>query len=86
MILTLVMAFSATILTVGLKANQNLSVHYGRYALILPSSMMLGAVDYFMINTIVASSPWIIVATGLGGAVGCILAMNFDKWWRKRYE
>lgn len=84
--ISLVAAFVATSLSVALKANQNLTVLYRRYALILPTSLGLGLLDYFIINTIVTQGMVVAIATGLGGGAGILLVIVFDRYWRRTHE
>lgn len=81
----LLLAFLATWVSVGLKATQNLSVFHSRWLHIPPTSLMLAVVDYYIINLIVTSSPWVIAATALGGAAGCWCSILFNNHWKKRH-
>lgn len=79
----LVAAYLVSVLYVGLRSTQQLNVVHNRYGLLIPTSMGMAVADYYIINTIVSQSPWVILAFGLGGATGCAISMKLHANWRK---
>lgn len=77
-------AFSISLLYVGLRSTQQINVTSKRYAWIPPISMLMALADFYMINLIVDSTLPIAVAIGLGGAAGaCTSVYLVDKHFSK---
>lgn len=75
-----VLSACITALYVACRAFQQLNVIHGCYARILPTSLAMGVGDVALILLMVkADTLWIGVANGLGGAVGCIAAMQLHQ-------
>lgn len=77
------MAFLVSVLYVGLRSTQQLNVVRERYSMLLPTSLGMAVADYYIINTVVSSTPWVILSFGFGGALGCFIGMKIDKRLRK---
>jgi hypothetical protein len=69
------LAFLASYIFVGLKSAQQLSVVHQKYLMILPTSLMLAATEFYVITTVAASGyGWIVLAIGTGAGLGSITA------------
>lgn len=77
-------AYVTTAVAVGFKALQQLNVHHRRYSWLWGTSMAMAVTDYYIVHMYVSNGPYIIIASGLGGASGCALSMMFDTKWRNR--
>ncbi len=86
MILKLIGSYLVSVLYVGLRSTQQLNVVHGRYKWLVPTSMGMAVADYYIINTIVAQTPWVILAFGLGGATGCAISMKWNASFLKQKE
>lgn len=79
--MTYLVLFFSALLYVALRAFQQRNVTMDNYGLVVPTSMLMSAVDaYLMIN--VVKNGWsipLVIAVGLGGGIGCIFAMKFHK-------
>jgi hypothetical protein len=76
-------AFAISFSLVGLKAMQQLNVMHHKVLWIMPVSLGLGLAEVLIIGMAVENGLWIALPIGLGGGLGCILAMNLHKMWRK---
>jgi hypothetical protein len=72
-------AFSASLVYVFLRAFQQQTVIQGRYWLVAPVSMAMGWCDVYLIFHIAKTGGWIWLATGTGGAIGCMTAMYLHR-------
>jgi len=78
-------AFSISMLYVGLRSTQQISVTNKRYAWIPPVSMLMAISDFYMINLIVDSTMSIALAIGLGGASGaCTSVFLIDRHFKRK--
>lgn len=78
----------ATALHIGLKSTQQLNVMHHRVWWVPPTSLCLASVEVYVVAR-VARSGWgleVVLPVALGGATGCILAMEWHRRARKRKE
>lgn len=69
-----------TFVYVGLRAFQQLNVVHGNYLLIVPTSVFMSIGDVAIVMLIVkADTLWMGVTNGIGGGLGCIVAMYASK-------
>lgn len=65
-----------TFVYVGLRAFQQLNVVNGNYAMVLPTSIFMSVGDVLLVLFIVKADSWTIgITNGIGGGLGCCLAM-----------
>lgn len=70
-----VTAFLSSMVYIGLKSAQQLNVVHKAYWWIIPTSLAMATCEVYIIATIAKSGlGWLIVAVGLGGGIGSILA------------
>ncbi|MDY0087111.1 MAG: hypothetical protein RBS78_00935 [Coriobacteriia bacterium] len=84
--MSLFIAYLISVLYVGLRATQQLNVVHDRYKLVLPTSLLMAVADYYIINAVVSQSPWVILSFGLGGATGCCISMQVNKFIKRRKD
>jgi hypothetical protein len=73
-----------TFVYVFLRAFQQLNVVNGHYWRVPMTSVAMGIGDVLLVVFIVKSDTlWIGVTNGIGGALGCMLAMYVSSKWRK---
>lgn len=72
-------AFFTSLIYVFLRAFQQQTVVSGRYWLVTPVSMAMGWCDVFLIVHIAKTGGWIWLATGAGGAIGCMAGMYLHR-------
>lgn len=82
--MNLIAAFFTAAIYVGLRSYQQLNVVHLNYKLVPPISMAMAAADYFLIHTIVSSTPIVVIACGLGGAAGCMISMYVESKVNKK--
>lgn len=73
--------FSSSVLYVGLRSLQQRNVTNDNYIWVVPTSCGMAAVDAFLMLNVVKQG-WsipLVLSVGLGGALGCIMAMLFHK-------
>jgi hypothetical protein len=75
-------AFAVSFSLVGLKALQQLNVFHHKVLWIMPVSLGLGLAEVLVIGLAVENGLWIALPIGVGGGLGCILAMKLHKRWR----
>ena len=71
-------AFLASWIYVFTRSFQQLNVMQARYWFILPTSLVMGTLDVFLIGRVAARGefdPWLCLAFGLGGGVGSMIAV-----------
>lgn len=85
MIGKLILVFFASLAFVGLKASQNLVVVAAKYWAIMPLSLMIEVAGVYYIASVAhLGFDWrLILASGLGAGVGCMIATWFH-YRRKR--
>jgi hypothetical protein len=77
--------FIVNVAYIWLKAFQQLNVVHHKLAWVAPTSLLMGACEVFAIATIAATQNyWYFIPVGLGGGLGCILAMLTHKYIRDR--
>ena len=70
------MAFLASATYVGLKAFQQLNVVHEKWAWVIQISFLMQVCEVFLVVQVSrAGFGWIVLATGAGSAVGCVVAM-----------
>lgn len=74
-----VSAFLTSTLYVFLRAFQQQTVIRGNYLLVTPVSMAMGWCDVYLIFHIARTGGWIWLATGIGGALGCMAGMYLHR-------
>jgi len=70
--------FCCTGLYAGVRSFQQINVQHSRYALIVPTSIVMGALDVFLIvkaATNGAAHPMLFLAYGIGGGIGSCIAV-----------
>lgn len=72
-------AFFAALVYVFLRAFQQQTVVRGLYWLVTPVSMGMGWCDVYLIYHISRTGGAIWIATGSGGAIGCMVAMYLHR-------
>lgn len=77
-------AFLASTVYVFLRAFQQQSVVRGNYWLVTPASMAMGWCDVYLIFHIAKTGGWIWLATGAGGALGCMAGMYLHRRYFNR--
>jgi hypothetical protein len=83
--LTYLLAFAASFAFIFLKAFQQLNVVHRQYVLVIPTSMMMSACEVAVIYLVAKQGwGWLVLATGLGGGLGCVGAMFLHKFTQKR--
>lgn len=83
---TLIAAFVASFLFVGLKSAQQLNVVHDQYALVIPTSMLMAACEVYVVAN-VASAGWhwpLVLSVGFGSGLGCVASMLLHKRMRAR--
>lgn len=80
------LGFFCNITYIGLKAFQQLNVVHDKYLWVLPLSLSMALCETFTTKLIIANSFWIFIPLGLGGGIGCILAMLLHKFMRKEND
>ena len=84
MILNLIIAMLAAATAVSLKAFQQLNVINRNTKIIPIVSFGLAAADVLLVSRIVSDGSISIIPMGIGGAIGCLLAIKlFDKIYKK---
>lgn len=79
------LAFAATFGFVFIKAFQQLNVVHSQYLLVFPTSMAMSACEVAVIYLVARQGwGWIVLFTGAGGGLGCIVAMLVHKHTRRR--
>jgi len=84
--MTMMAAFMASFLFIGLKAFQQRQVVHDEYMLIVPTSMLMAACEVFVVHNI-AIKGWsfgLVFAVGLGSGLGCLSAMLVHRRFRLR--
>lgn len=71
--------FLASLVYVFLKASQQINVVKGHYWRVPFISFCMAACEVLSITLIVSTSYWAILPLGLGGSIGCWLAMRVNK-------
>lgn len=83
MLSNLVGAFAATGLFVFTKAFQQLNIHYDKYLLVWPFSVLLSifeaGVIVYLYDAVKEGSPLVVLSSGIGGGLGSIIAMLLHK-------
>jgi len=76
-------AFAASFIFIFLKAFQQLNVVHKQYLLVVPTSMAMSTCEVAVIYLVAKQGwGWIVLATGLGGGLGCVLAMYLHSFTR----
>lgn len=81
-----VLLFFASLLYVGLRSFQQRNVTNDNYAWVVPTSICMAAVDASLMISIVKNG-WsipLVLSVGIGGGLGCIVAMLFHKHYVMR--
>ena len=79
--------FFATLVYVGIKAAQQHNVLKYRYLIVWPFSFIMAAMEYYVIAVVaVTLNPLMIVAAGLGGAIGSNVAMYLNQHYLRGYQ
>lgn len=71
-------AFGISMTYIYLKAWQQINVMKERYRWVMPVSFAMAICEVSVIGLVVAKSFWMFVPIGLGGGIGCMLAMKFN--------
>jgi len=71
-----VLVFLASFMFVMVKAFQQLNVQHDKFAWVVPTSMTMAVCEVFVIANIAHNGwGWIVIPTGLGSGLGCVVAM-----------
>ena len=73
--------FLASLVFIFLKAAQQRNVAFDNYAWVIPTSVLMAAVEVIVITN-VARQGWhlpLVLSVGLGAGIGAVLAMLFHK-------
>ncbi len=82
--MTYALAFLASFAFIFLKAFQQLNVVHKQYLLVVPTSMAMSACEIGVVAMVIhAGWGWLVVFTGLGGGLGCVVAMRLHTFTRK---
>lgn len=73
------LGFGCNIAYIGLKAFQQLNVVHEKYVWVVPISLSMAFCETFTTKLIVENSMWVFLPLGLGGGLGCIMAMLLHK-------
>lgn len=74
--ITNLIAFAASFVFIFLKAFQQLNVVHRQYLLVIPTSMAMSVCEIGIVALVVKQGwGWIVLFTGLGGGLGCVVAM-----------
>jgi hypothetical protein len=76
-----VFLFLSSLLYVGLRSFQQRNVTNDNYGWVVPTSVCMAAVDAALMLTVVKQG-WslpLVLSVGIGGGIGCIVAMKFHK-------
>lgn len=85
MIATYAIAFLASFIFIFLKAFQQLNVVHRQFLLVVPTSMAMATCEVAVIALVARQGwGWIVFFTGLGGGLGCVVAMYFHTFTQKR--
>jgi len=68
-------AFGVSYAYIYLKAWQQINVIHKRYTWVVPVSFMLALCEVTTIGLVVHTSFWLFIPIGVGGGLGCIMAM-----------
>jgi hypothetical protein len=82
------LAFAASFLFVLLKALQQLNVVHHKVWWVMPTSFGMATTEVFVIANVANMGwGWIVIPIGLGGGMGCIVAMHLHQFLRNnRYK
>jgi hypothetical protein len=79
------LAFCASFIFIFLKAFQQLNVVHRQYLLVIPTSMAMSVCEIGVVALVVKQGwGWIVLFTGLGGGLGCVVAMYFHTFTQRR--
>lgn len=83
--MTYALAFAASFIFIFLKAFQQLNVVHRQYLMVIPTSMLMSACEIGVVALVVKTGwGWLVIFTGLGGGLGCVLAMSLHKFTMKK--
>lgn len=71
-------AFAVSFVYIYLKAWQQINVMKERYRWVMPVSFGMAICEVSVIGLVVAKSFWMFIPIGLGGGIGCIMAMKWN--------
>lgn len=78
-------AFCASFIFIFLKAFQQLNVVHRQFLLVVPTSMLMSVCEIGVVALVIKQGwGWIVVFTGFGGGLGCIVAMHLHTFTQKR--
>ena len=78
--MTYLLAFAASFVFVLLKAMQQLNVVHHQLWWVMPTSMSMAVCEVFVVaNVAHLGWGWIVLPVGLGGGLGCVVAMVAHK-------
>lgn len=82
--ITYATAFAASFIFIFLKAFQQLNVVHKQYLLVVPTSIAMSTCEVLVIWLVAKQGwGWIVLFTGGGGGLGCVLAMWLHKFTNK---
>jgi hypothetical protein len=82
---TYLLAFAASFVFIFLKAFQQLNVVHRQYLLVIPTSMLMSVCEIGVVALVIKQGwGWIVLFTGLGGGVGCVLAMFIHSFTKRK--
>lgn len=71
--ISLILAFVTSYLSIGLRSWQQLNVFHRKYWWIVPTSMLMAVCEaVLLINVVHSGFGWIVLAIGLGGGLGSV--------------
>lgn len=77
-------AFIVSFVYIFLKALQQLQVVHHETAKVIPVSLCMALCEVTVVTLVIKTSFFIFIPIGLGGGVGCIIAMNYHKKRREK--
>lgn len=84
--MNLLLAFMVSFAFVALKAFQQLNVVHGQFGLVVPTSILMGAAEVYLVGAVVRDGFLLVLPMGLGGGLGCIFSMLLHRWLRRWRE
>lgn len=83
--MTYLLAFGASFVFIFLKAFQQLNVVHKQYLMVIPTSIAMSTCEVLVIYLVAKQGwGWLVLFTGGGGGLGCVVAMYLHKFTNKR--
>lgn len=81
---TIGLLFLTSFAFIFLKALQQLNVVNKMYLWVTPTSLCMAVAEVYIIQSVSDKTLWLCIPIGLGGGLGCIVAMWFDTWRKNK--